>query len=75
MKNVQTVTGTLEILYRMNNSVNGNPRFMIRVGNVKARTAVDTQIAYGITNHENKQVEMKWGIHYNVPTVSDIKGV
>jgi hypothetical protein len=55
MKNVQAHIGRLQIIERMKNSLNGNPRYRVLVGDKYCVTATDSSIAYGITNHDGRQ--------------------
>ena len=55
-----TYTQTIDRLERLNNSVNGNPRF--RIYFTDGQTAVtqsDASIAYGLENRENIGVPVK----------------
>ena len=45
MKNVTSHTGILEIVKRMDNSVNGNPRFMLRCDGWTFCTQPDCMVA------------------------------
>ena len=64
MKNVTSHTGILEIVKRMDNSVNGNPRFMLRCDGWTFCTQPDSGIAYEIENHVGKMVTVHIGTHY-----------
>ena len=64
MKNVTSPTGILEIVKRMDNSVNGNPRFMLRCDGWTFCTQPDSGIAYEIENHVGKMVTVHIGTPY-----------
>ena len=64
MKNITSHTGTLEIVKRMNNSINGNPRYMLRCDGWTFCTQPDSGIAYEIENHVGKMVTVHIGTHY-----------
>lgn len=64
MKNVTRHTGTLEMVKRLRNSVNGNPRFELRCDGWTFCTQPDTMIAYAIDNYIGKPVAVTIGTHY-----------
>ena len=64
MKNITEHTGTLEVLQRLPSSVNGNPRYLIKVDGYTASTKVDSDLGYGITNFDGKDVQAVIGTHY-----------
>lgn len=64
MKNVTSHTGILEIVKRMDNSVNGNPRFMLRCDGWTFCTQPDSGIAYEIENYVGRVVTVLIGTHY-----------
>ena len=80
MKHISQHTGTLRIIERLNNSVNGNPRYLCYVDEtgeghgVSFYTAPDSMHAYGITNYRDKPVTVSIGSYYGKPTLNDIKG-
>lgn len=73
MKNVQEYTGTLYIIDKMKNSINGNPRYMVLVGDTVAYTTVDSGIAYSIGNYDGKRVQASIGSHYKTTSIADVK--
>jgi hypothetical protein len=75
MKNITRHTGILEIVERLNNSKNGNPRFLCIVDGYTFRTAVDSSHGYSIQNFEGKQVEVSIGTHYGNTTLNSIHKV
>lgn len=75
MKNITRHTGILEIVERLNNSKNGNPRYLCKVDGYTFRTAVDSSQSYSITNYEGKQVEVTIGSHYGNTTLNSIHKV
>ena len=64
MKDVEQTTGTLHIRARMPNSRNGNPRFVVQVGDVVGCTTPDSALAYDVQNLEGKEVRAGFGWHY-----------
>lgn len=68
----QVYTGKLKIQQRMKNSINGNPRYMLTVGDTVMYTAPDSMLAYQITNFDNKQVTVSAGMHYNKLTIQTV---
>lgn len=72
MKNTTSHTGTLEVISRLAGSVNGNPRYLLRVDGWTCRTAVDSSIAYTIPNIEGKRVHATIGTHYGVATLGSV---
>lgn len=75
MKNITRHTGILNIIRREPSSRNGNPRYLLQVDGITCYTAPDTMIAYGITNHDGKQVEATIGTYYGKPTIHTVKGL
>jgi len=69
MKNVTRHEGTLEIVKRLPNSTNGNPRYLLRVDGWTCRTAVDDSFAYTIEKLDGKKVKAYIGMHYGVATL------
>lgn len=69
----QVYTGKLKIQQRMKNSINGNPRYMLTVGDTVMYTAPDSMLAYQITNFDNKQVTVSAGMHYNKLTIQNVE--
>lgn len=69
---MQTITGNLEIIKRLHNSTNGNPRYCVRVGGVECYTAPDSMIAYSITNHRDKPITATIKQYYGKPTIQTI---
>ena len=75
MKNITKHEGKLEILKKLDNSYNGNPRFLISIDGFTCKTAVDSMIAYSITNYENREVIATIGTHYGTSTLDSLKGI
>jgi hypothetical protein len=73
MKNISRHVGTLEVLERLPNSTNGNPRYLLNVAGFTCRTPVDSMLGYMISNFNNKTVEATIGSHYGVATLDSIK--
>jgi len=70
VKDTTTHTGNLEVIMRLPSSRNGNPRYLLRVDGWTCRTAVDSGLAYGITNYDGKQVKAHIGSVRGVATLS-----
>ena len=64
MKNQTTVTGKLEIIHRMPSSINGNPRYFVRINGQTCKTKPDSDSAYSITNYDGKTVSAIIGTYY-----------
>ena len=75
MKNITRHTGTLEIVERCKSSLNGNPRFLLRVDGVTCRTAADSALGYSVQNYDGAQVVATIGTHYGTTTLHTLKGV
>ena len=73
MKNITRHQGKLEIVKRLPNSINGNPRYLLRVDGWTCRTPVDSGLGYCITNYNGKDVEATIGTHYGVSTLATVK--
>ena len=75
MKTIQTLTGKLHIANRLNNSVNGNPRYMLEINNEVFYTRPDSKHGYSITNFEDKQVTVTVAMHYGKLSLNTIEAV
>lgn len=76
MKNsIQTVTGTLTILRREKNSLNGNPRYLCMVDDKVFYTKVDSMHGYGISNFDGELVAVDLQMHYNKLSLINIEAV
>ena len=85
MKREQTINGTLRITGRLNNSVNGNPRYQGYIETFEKHfnvawqvknefiTAPDSMLAYMITNFDNKPVTAVIGSYYGKQTIKSIE--
>jgi|TARA_R110000824_G_scaffold46007_1_gene132589 hypothetical protein len=73
MKNITIHTGILEVIQREPSSVNGNPRYQVRLDGYTAKTAVDSALGYSITNYDGKQVTAHIGLHYDVRIIDNVK--
>ena len=51
MKQITTHTGILKLVERMNNSVNGNPRYKLLITDMIFYTAPDSMLGYEIPNY------------------------
>jgi hypothetical protein len=75
MKNITRHEGKLEILKKLNNSFNGNPRFVISIDGFTCKTPVDSMLAYSITNYENREVSATIGTHYGIATLDSLRSL
>ena len=75
MKNLSQHNGILEIIRRENNSVNGNPRYYLKVDGFKCFTAPDSKLGYAVTNYDGKKVNATIGTFYGKPTLDNILSV
>lgn len=73
MKNISRHFGKLEVVDRLPSSVNGNPRYLVRVAGFTCRTPVDSMLGYMIKNFDNKEVEATIGTHYGFATLNSVK--
>lgn len=73
MKNITRHVGLVEILERLPSSVNGNPRYLLKVDGHTCRTAVDSSHGYSVTNYDGKQVRATIGTHYGRATLNSIE--
>jgi len=75
MKNITEHIGTLQIIDRLPNSANGNPRFILTIDGFTCYTAPDSAHGYAVQNHDGKRVKATIGTHYNKPTLHTLKGI
>jgi len=75
MKNISRHEGKLEIIQRLPSSINGNPRYLVRIAGFTCKTPVDSSLGYCITNHDGKEVIATIGTHYNTATIDTLKGI
>jgi len=79
MKNITRHYGILELIERMDNSVNGNPRFELAVIDANTRlgwsfrTRNDDIINYMLEGWIGQPVEVEIGTHYGKPTCNSLK--
>ena len=73
MKNITHHMGKLEIIGRMPQSANGNPRYKLRVAGFTCVTAVDSQHGYEVPNLDGREVVATVGTHYGKPTLNTVK--
>jgi len=66
------IKGKLEIIKRLDNSSNGNPKFRARIGNVKFVTETDSMLAYAISEGSSYEAEVEYGIN-RTPKLINIK--
>ena len=75
MKNITVHTGKLEIIERLKNSVNGNPRYLVRVNGWTCRTKPDASYNYDIQNLDGRTVRAEIGTYYGRTTIANIAKV
>lgn len=68
----QAYNGKLQIVERMKNSINGNPKYLVLVGDVTMYTMTDSMLAYAITNYDRKEVTVKAGLYRGKLTIDSI---
>lgn len=79
MKNLSTESGTLHIIERLPNSVNGNPRFLCFINRDIGgtgwtfRTKPDCSYSYDIQNLNGKRVTATIGEYYGKCTLNTIE--
>ena len=72
MKNISRHNGKLEVIQRLPSSINGNPRYLLRINGITCKTAVDSTHGYCITNYDGKEVNATIGTHYGTATLDTI---
>ena len=72
MKNVTRHTGTLRVIERLPNSVNGNPRYIVRIDGWTCRTTPDSSHGYRVTNYEGRRVVATIGTYYGRSALNSI---
>lgn len=75
MKSITRHTGKLEIIKRLPNSTNGNPRYIIQVDGFECRTQIDHQHGYKVPNFDGKIVEATIGGYYGCATLNTVKEI
>ena len=73
MKNISRHVGKLEILERLKNSTNGNPRYRCYVAGVHFVTKADCSYSYSLPNYQDKEAVVTVGIHYGKATLDTIE--
>jgi hypothetical protein len=76
-----SVFGTLNKVERMNNSINGNPRYLVAIQDEDsefnkiyvARTRPDASLGYSIDNYWGKRVAVTLDTYYGKLSVVDVK--
>ena len=74
MKNCTQHTGILEMVKRLPNSANGNPRFKLRCDGWTFYTQPDSMVGYMIENYIGKPVAVTIGTHYGKCQLASLKG-
>lgn len=75
MKILTNHHGKLEIISRLKNSVNGNPRYLLRIDGYTCKTKPDSAFAYDVPNMGGKIVSATIGLHYNAPSLYSLRGL
>jgi hypothetical protein len=66
------IKGTLEIIKRLDNSRNGNPKFRAKIGSVTFVTETDSMLAYAMSEGSSYEAEVEYGIN-KTPKLINIK--
>ena len=74
MNNVTRHQGKLEVVKRLPSSLNGNPRYLLRIDGHTCKTSVDSSYGYCVTNYDGKNVIATIGTHYGTATLDTLKG-
>lgn len=64
MKNRRVISGVLNIIKRLPSSLNGNPRYLVMIGEHRCRTKANSSCGYVITNYRGEHVTATVGDHY-----------
>ena len=75
MNSISQHIGKLEVLKRLPSSINGNPRYLLRVNGFTCKTAVDSSLGYCVTNYDGKLVQATIGTHYGTQTLDSVKPI
>jgi hypothetical protein len=75
MKNITQHTGKLEIIQREPNSLNGNPRFLIRLNGWTCKTIPNSSLAYTIESLDGKTVKADLGTYYGSCHVENVRKI
>lgn len=80
MKNITINRGKLQMIKRLKNSRNGNPRFKLAIVDHNGNgfsfvTKPDSMIAYLIENYIGQQIEAVLGSYYNKTTLINFKPI
>lgn len=72
MRNISRHEGKFEIIKRLPTSINGNPRYLVRIGGFTCKTPVDSTLGYSAPNYDGKEVIATIGTHYNTATLDTV---
>jgi len=75
MNSITRHKGILEIIGREKSSINGNPRYLVRLDGYTCKTKVDSSLGYSITNYDGKMVTAEVGSHYGTVIIQNVKEV
>ena len=73
MKSITRHSGILEIIERLPQSTNGNPRYLFTIDGYTAATMVDSHYGYELPNHDGKRVTVTLGSHYGRLSLNSIE--
>lgn len=73
MKNITAHTGKLQIIKKLRNTLNGNPRYLVKVDGWSCKTKPNAMEAYAISNYDGKTVKAYIGTLRGTATVFDIQ--
>lgn len=73
MKNTSRHTGILEVIERAPSSRNGNPRYVVRLDGITARTGVNSSLGYSITNYNGDLVTADIGTVRGTVTIKNVE--
>ena len=75
MKNIETYTGKLQMVKRLNNTYYGNARLILDVDGKRFFTKRDCSTTFDAQNLLMDQVRVRIGEHYGKPTLDHIEKI
>ena len=72
MNSITSHKGPLKIVGRLPSSVNGNPRYKVRIDGFTCVTGVDSTHGYSVPNFDGRDVSATIGTHYGIATLESI---
>lgn len=73
MRNLIEVTGKLEVIEQLKSSRNGNPKYLISIGDTELETETDSSLTYLVKNYQAKTVTAKYRMLRNKPTLMELE--